>query len=322
MAPTILVVGATGNTGRSTVTALSQMLKQEGSNSSPFAGHRILALTRSAQSPAAQHLATLPGVEVLEYNWADVTGRWLREQEVQRAFVASAVDPAQFPTESGFLLAALRAGVEYVVRISTTAPNVRPDCDTYYARTHWAIETMLETPEFDKLKWTSLQPNVFSALAFHSMGLFVQKFRETGGKQDEPLRLLADPESPIGIIDADDIGPMAARLLLHEDLSVHNHGKYTINGPKDITGRQMVAMVEQQIGTPVKEVSYKNTSWVEGMAAADPEHRTLVMSIQLAMETLWRGETSASTTSKEILEIAAPRTTPVASWEKVLKLLG
>ena len=65
------------------------------------------------------------------------------------------------------------------------------------------------------------------------------------------------------------------------------------------------AMVEQQIGTPVKEVSYKNTSWLEGMAAADPEHRTLVMSIQHAMETVWRGETSASTTSKEILEIAA-----------------
>ncbi|KAK8084044.1 hypothetical protein PG996_002825 [Apiospora saccharicola] len=321
MAPTVLVVGATGNTGRSTVTALSQMLKQEGSHSSPFTGRRILALTRSAQGSSAQHLATLPGVEVLEFNWADVTERWLREQEVQRAFVASAVDPAQFPTESGFLLAALRAGVEYVVRISTTAPNVRPDCDAYYARTHWAIETMLETPAFDKLKWTSLQPNVFSALAFTSMGLFVKKYRETG-KQDEPLRLLADLDSPIGIIDADDIGPIAARLLLHEDLSVHNHGKYTINGPEDITGRQMVAMVEQQIGTPVKEVSYKNTSWLEGMAAADPEHRTLVMSIQHAMETLWRGETSASTTSKEILEIAAPRTTPAASWEKVLKFSG
>lgn len=316
------------DTGRSTVAALSQMLKQEGnsnsnSNSNPFAGHRILALTRSAQGPVAQQLATLPGVEVLEFNWADVTERWLREHEVRRAFVASAVDPAQFPTESGFLVAALRAGVEYVVRISTTGPNVRPDCDAYYARTHWAIETMLSTPEFENLKWTSLQPNAFSALALYSMGLFVKKYRETGGKgQDEPLRLLANADAPIGIVDADDIGPIAARLLLHEDLSVHNGGKYVINGPEDITGREMVAMVEQQVGAPVEEVSYKDMSYVEGMAAADPGHRTLVMSIQHAMEILWSGGASAATTSQEILEIAAPRTTPAASWEKVLKFLG
>lgn len=297
------------------------MLKQEGS-SSPFAGHRILALTRSAQRPAAQHLATLPGVEVLEFNWADATERWLRQQDVQRAFVASAVDPAQFSTESGFLLAARRAGVEYVVRISTTAPNVRPDCDAYYARTHWAIETLLESPAFAGLQWTSLRPNAFSALAFYTMGRYVQSYRDTGGKPDGPLRVLADPDAPIGVVDADDIGLIAARLLLHEDPSVHHRAKYAVNGPEDVTGRRMVAMVERQIGAPVREVRYKDTSSIEGMADADPEHRTLVLSIRHAMEVLWRGEASAATTSREILEMAAPRTTPAASWEKLLKFLG
>ncbi|KAK7941529.1 uncharacterized protein PG986_013916 [Apiospora aurea] len=299
MAPTILIVGATGNTGRSTAVSLSNLLKREGSNS-PFAGHRILALTRSAQGAAAQHLATLPGVEVLEFNSATVTEAWLRSQNVVRAFVASAVDPAQFSDESAFLLAALRAGVEYVVRISTTAGNVRPDCDAYYARTHWAIETMLSTPAFEPLKWTSLQPNAFSALAFFTAGLFVKKYRETG-RQDEPLRLLADPDAPIGIIDADDIGPIAARLLLHADPAAHNRRRYAANGPEDVTGRQMVAMVERAIGAPVRAVSYKDMSYVEGMAAAaaaDEGHRTLIL---------------------EVLEIAAPRTTPAASWENVLK---
>ncbi|KAK8087661.1 hypothetical protein PG997_002622 [Apiospora hydei] len=321
MAPTFLVVGATGNTGRSTVATLSQILKQEGSNS-PFAGHRILALTRSAQGAAAKHLATLPGVEVLEFNWATVTEAWLRDHEVVRAFVASAVDPAQFSVESAFLLAALRAGVEYVVRISTTAGNVRPDCDAYYARTHWAIEAMLSTPAFEPLKWTSLQPNAFSTLAFFTAGMFVKKYRETGGKQDEPLRLIADPDAPIGIIDADDIGPIAARLLLHADPAAHERRRYAVNGPEDVTGRQMVAMVERAIGAPVRAVSYKDMSYVEGMAAAaDEGHRTLILSIRHAMEVLWRGEAAASTTSREVLEVAAPRTTPGASWEKVLKSL-
>ncbi|KAK6840912.1 hypothetical protein PG987_001772 [Apiospora arundinis] len=321
MAPTILVVGATGNTGRSTVATLSKFLKEAGS-SSPFAGHRILALTRSAQGAAAQHLTTLPGVEVVELDWTDVSEAWLREQGVVRAFVASAVDPAQFSRESQFLGEALRAGVEYVVRISTTEGNVRPDSSVYYARTHWAIEAMLSTPAFAPLKWTSLQPNLFSSLAFYTAGEFVKKYRETGGEQEGPLRLIADADAPVGIIDADDIGLIAATLLVREDVSTYNQGRYVVNGPEDITGRQMAEMVEKQIGAPVKEVVYRDMSYLAYMAAAaDKKYKSLIMTLQHAMKGLWRGEASASTTSKEILEIAAPQTTPAVSWEKVLKSL-
>ncbi|KAK8043837.1 hypothetical protein PG994_012675 [Apiospora phragmitis] len=291
MAPAILVIGATGSQYY-TKPNISEFLKEE-SSGSPFAGHRILALTRSAQGAAAQQLATLPGVEVVEFPWADVTEAWLRAHAVARVFVASAValavDPAQFSTESGFLVAARAAGVEYVVRISTTAANVRPDCDAYYARTHCAIEAMLGSSAFEKLKWTSL--------AFFTAGLFVKKVREAGGRQDELLRLIGNPDAPVGIIDADDIGLIAARLLVCEDPSAHHH---VVNGPEYITGRQMLAMVEQQIGAPVRRSSTKMCPR-DGAAVG--------------------GEALASTTSKEILEIAAPQSTPAASWVKVLKAL-
>lgn len=143
MAPTILVAGATGNTGRSVVRTLSKLLK-----TTIFSGHRILALTRSSRGTIAQELAGLPNVEVVEQNWVEITADWLRHNNVMRAFIASHVHPNQFAEESTFHLAALTAGVQYVVRISTTAANVRPDCPAYYPRTHWVIEALLSSPAF------------------------------------------------------------------------------------------------------------------------------------------------------------------------------
>lgn len=63
--PTILIVGTTGNTGRKVVETLPALLK----NSKSLSNHRILCLTRSAQSDAAQKLAKIPGIEILEENW-------------------------------------------------------------------------------------------------------------------------------------------------------------------------------------------------------------------------------------------------------------
>lgn len=168
--PTILVAGATGNTGRSTVETLSSLRK----DSAKFSNHRILALTRSSKSAVAQHLASLPGVEVLEKPWLEITPEWLREQNVVRAFIASHNEPSQFAEESTFHLALLNGGVEYVVRISTTTANVHPNYVAYYPRQHWAIETMLATPEFANLKWTSLRPAGFSTMMLYPAVVFIK----------------------------------------------------------------------------------------------------------------------------------------------------
>lgn len=152
MAPIFLIVGATGNTGKGVIEALPKLLRA----SRHFSNHRILALTRSRDSAVAQRLAKLEGVEIAEQNWTEITADWLRENDVERAFIASHNQPTQFAEESTFHRSALDAGVKYVVRISTTAANVRPDCKAYYPRTHWAIETMLSSTEFRALQWSSL----------------------------------------------------------------------------------------------------------------------------------------------------------------------
>ncbi|KAG7149141.1 hypothetical protein HYQ46_001954 [Verticillium longisporum] len=225
MSSAFLVVGATGNTGKAVAATLSELVKA----SPTFSNHKILAITRSASGAAAQTLAALPGVEVIEYSWVDITSDWLRQHNVVRAFIAPHNEPSQFAEESTFHLAALKGGVDYVVRISTTAANVHPDCDAYYPRSHWAIEALLSSPEFKRLRWT-------------------------------PLKLTAAEDVPVGIIHADDVGEFAAHLLVEEDVAPHNGAKYVLNGPEDITGRQIVALVEQEIGTKVEEVHYKDMS--------------------------------------------------------------
>lgn len=311
MAPTFLVAGATGNTGRAVVETLSELIKA----STVFSSYRILALTRSSSGAAAQGLAQLPGVAVVEKTWVEITADWLRENKVVRAFIASHNEPNQFAEESTFLLAALHAGVEYVVRISTTAANVRPDCSAYYARTHWAIEALLSSPEFASLRWTSLQPNVFTQFTLMPVAALIKKFRETG--EQETLRLMASDVAAVGIIDSNDVGVFAANLLVAEDVALHNKAKYVLNGPENISGRQIVAMTEEHIGTKVKDVVFKDASFVEYMATQTKESPNVIRSIRHAAETAWEGKCGIDTTSKEVLKIAAPKRTPA----QVLKTL-
>ncbi|KAF5617488.1 hypothetical protein F25303_13256 [Fusarium sp. NRRL 25303] len=311
MSPAFLVAGATGNTGRGVVTTLSELLK----DNKTFSGYKIIALTRSAGGAAAQQLARLPNVEVVEQNWVEITADWLREHHVVRAFIAPHSAPNQFAEESTFHVAALNAGVEYVVRISTTAANVRPDCPAYYPRTHWAIETLLSSPEFGRLKWTSLQPNVFTQFYLESAVILIKTFRAIG--KQEPLRLMPSEDAAVAPIDSNEVGLFAAHLLSSEDINLHNKAKYVLSGPEDITGRQLVDLIEEYIGTKVEHVIFKDMSWVEQAAAQTQQSKNVVLSRKYAAEASWEGRCGVTTTSKEVLQIAAPKNTPA----EILKAL-
>ncbi|WQF83598.1 Putative NmrA-like domain, NAD(P)-binding domain superfamily [Colletotrichum destructivum] len=313
MPPTILVAGATGNTGRGVVETLSDLLK----TSTNFSRHRILALTRSSSGTVAKQLAELPSVEVVEKNWADITPEWLQQNNVVRAFIASHVHPGQFAEESAFHLAALTAGVEYVVRISTTAANVRPDCPAFYPRAHWALETLLGSPEFQGLRWTSLQPNVFTQLYLYPAAELIKNFRKTG--RQDTLKLMASEDAPVASIDPYEVGILAARLLTQVDVTPHHGAKYVLNGPEDITGRQIVTMVEQCIGTKLEDVRFQDLSFIDQQAAQAQESKSLILSIKRALETAWEGKCTASTTSKEVFQIFAPKRAPDEIFKEMLE---
>jgi uncharacterized protein YbjT (DUF2867 family) len=306
MAPkTILIVGATGNTGRKATEILSQNIQ----TLPHLKEYRLLALTRSLSSAAAQKLSKLPNVTFEETKWPEIDAAWLRERNVVKAFIASHNEAPHFAEESGFHVAALLAGVKYVVRISTTAANVKPDFQCYYPRQHWAIEQMLSSPEFEKLQWSSLQPNVFFAYIGNAVE-FVKNFRKDG--KQGTLGLLLDEKAPVGVVDADDVGRFAAALLSAEDHSIHNKKKYVLNGPEDITGRGIVELVEKEIGAKVENVKFKDLGFLDQLAASSPEPH-LMYSIRAAPVTGWNGQCTIATTSKEVYELAPPQVT-AAEW--------
>ena len=363
MPPTILVAGATGNTGRSVVSTLSKLLFQttpNNNNNNPLITktHRILALTRTPQSPTAQQLASLPGVEIVEKSWPEITPEWLRSQHVVRAFIASHNQTNQFVEESAFHVACLAAGVEHVVRISTMDANVRPDCLAYYPRSHWAVEALLASHEFSSssssssssegrdgkgkgMGWTSLRANVFSTFLLAGVVGFIQEFRaaaaaaatvggtetEKGEKKKKKLRLLASRDAGVGVVHPDDVGAFAAHLLCQRDIAAHSGAKYVINGPEDIAGREIVRLVEGYIGVELDEeedVAYEDLSFLDEMNAqlllGGRESANVLDSIRYAAEAAFDGRSSrvASPTSPEVLEIAPPRVTPAQTLREML----
>ncbi|KAI5199395.1 NAD(P)-binding protein [Aureobasidium subglaciale] len=313
MAPTILVIGATGNTGAGVVRSLPDLLKK----SKSLSNHRILCLTRTINSDKAKKLARLPSVEFAEKNWVEIDDSWLKEHHVERVFIASAVDPAQFANESQFLVNCLLAGIQYVVRISTTAANVTPDCRAFYPRNHWAIEQVLQSPEFEKLAWTSLQPNVFWTFFMGPAAGLIKNYRETG--RQDTLSMMINADTPVAPIDAEEVGAFAATLLAQDDVTPHNNKKYVLNGPQDITGNQIVQLIENHIGTKVEKVAFGDVSFVDTMAEQSPDNKHLILSIKNAPRTSWEGKAKAGTTSKEVLDLCAPKLTATEALNKLLQ---
>ncbi|GKT49559.1 uncharacterized protein ColSpa_09740 [Colletotrichum spaethianum] len=315
MTYTILVIGATGNTGRSVVRHLPALLE-----SSKNGTYRVLGLTRSLSSPASQKLARLPQVELLEKDWTNIDAAWLRDQEVTRVYIASHNLPQQFVEESALHIALLHAGVKYVVRVSTNIEYIGPANPVYYGRTHWAIENLLSQPEFKDLQWTSLQPNFFTASYLASAAEWIKEYRKTG--KQETLSITSAAEAAVAMIDPEDVGSVGAHLLAIEDPTPHNQAKYVLSGPEDVTGKRIVEVVEQVAGIGVESVAFKVTDWLNELVATGVYPKKVLPSIMAGFEPLWEGRCSLAKTptSKAILELAPPKRMIVDALKAMLEI--
>lgn len=309
--PSFLIIGATGNTGVGVVNTLAKLLPTH----KLFSSHRIIALTRDSNGSAAKQLAKIDKVEVIEKDWTYIETAWLREHDVERLFIASHNGITHFTDETLLLTRALAAGVKHLVRISTTKGNVSPTTEVFYGRNHWAIENLLEQPEFRDLHWTSLQPNGFTSIVVPGAVNWVKTYRETGKK--EKLAILLDETAGVALVDPEEVGIIAGHILAATD-TVHSHQKYVIVGPSNITGRDIVKAVEKHAGTSVDDIEYRDTSWTQYMPDIYPKY--LLSSLALAPRSGYEGGSSIeqSPTSPEVLKLYTPQSSAADALERAL----
>jgi uncharacterized protein YbjT (DUF2867 family) len=128
-------------------------------------------------------------------------------------------------------------------------------------------------------------------------------------------------KSAVAMINPEDVGNVGAHLLALEDTTPHNHARYVLSGPEDVTGERLIKLVEQYAGVKVQKVEFKATSWIRDLVKSGVFPEGVVPSILAGCEPLWQGKCSlaGTPTGKEIMELAPPTHTIADSLKTMLE---
>lgn len=112
---------------------------------------------------------------------------------------------------------------------------------------------------------------------------------------------------------------VATALLALEDPTPHNKAMYVLRGADDVTGRDIVAMAQQEVGTKVTKVEFESTAMIDALRGIYPEKA--IRSIRAACDFVSAVECTSYGTpkAKEILSLAPPKFT---AREGLKRLLG
>jgi uncharacterized protein YbjT (DUF2867 family) len=220
----ILVSGATGTIGSELVRRLSE------------AGEEVRVLVRSPEKAA---MFEGSGVEVAEGDFARPETLDAALRGAKKAFLLSSIAPNQAELQGNFVEAALRAGVEHVVKSSTM--GAAPDAQESFARYHWETEQRIKE---SGVAYTILQPNFFYQ---NFSNLYAYPIRNEGALY-LPLK-----GAKVGMVDTRDIAAVAAVALTEER---HEGQTYVLTGPEVLTMNEVVERLSAAIG---KRVDYVDT---------------------------------------------------------------
>ena len=141
----VLIASATATTAASAVEALSA------------AGIAVRAFVRNAEDPRVAKFAALPNVTLFPGDLTNSEHVAAALSGVTRALLVSgAFSHDQFETETLFIEAAARAGLEITVRVSTASLLIKPGTKGAYGRAHHGIQSFIEA---GKYKVVDLNPD-------------------------------------------------------------------------------------------------------------------------------------------------------------------
>ena len=188
----------------------------------------------------------------------------------------------------------------------------------YYGRAHWAIENLLSQPEFAALQWTSLQPNFFTASYLASAAEWIQKFRKEGTQA--PLCVVPAADAHVAMLDPEDVGAVGAFILALDDPSPHASQRYVLSGPEDVSGNDIVKLVEKIVGTKVIETRFRDTQWLNDLVTSGAYPEKVYPSIMAGFDCLWDGSCTKAKTPTSLAIRESP-VNPSRTVEEALRAM-
>ena len=219
---TVLVTGATGDTGRATV---DELLAR---------GHKVRALAH-AQDDRSKRLQER-GVEVVYGDLLDFGQVRAALSGVQRAYFVYPIRPGILQATAYFAQAAQEAGVDGIVNMSQK--SAREDAKSHAASDHWLSERVFD--------WSGLTVAHIRPTYFAEWLLYVAPMIKAG--------LLHVPfgtgkHAPIA---AEDQGRVIAGIL--QDPAAHKGAIYPLYGPIEYTYAETAQLLGRVLG---KSIEYK-----------------------------------------------------------------
>jgi uncharacterized protein YbjT (DUF2867 family) len=215
----IVVVGATGPTGRATVRELTAL------------GAPVRAVTRD---PAGA--GDLAGADVWAGDSSQPDSLAAALEGASRLFLVPPTMPAWDVAEAGIVDVARRAGVEHVVRLS--ALGTHPDAASMSLRFHWDGERALER---SGLAFTHIRAN-----SFFQNTLFDAPSIKRDGTMGACVGRVRFAK-----VDTRDIGAVVARVLTEAG---HEGQGYTLTGPASLSYHDLAAIMTRVLGREVRYV--------------------------------------------------------------------
>jgi NAD(P)H dehydrogenase (quinone) len=224
----VLVTGATGDTGRSTV---NELLAR---------GHKVRALAHG-QDKRSEKLRE-QGVEVVYGDLLDFSQVRAALNGVQRAYFVYPIRPGILQATAYFAQAAKEAGVDGIVNMSQK--SAREDAKSHAATDHWLSERIFD--------WSGLTVAHIRPTYFAEWLLYLAPMIKAG--------LLHVPfgtgkHAPIA---AEDQGRVIAGIL--EDPAPHKGKIYPLFGPVEYTYAETAQLLSRVLG---KDVQYKQVDFGE-----------------------------------------------------------
>lgn len=201
----ILVVGATGQQGSSTIAALNQF-------SSPAHTPNILALTRSSTSPKAQALlAKFPNITLVEGDSRVPKDLFKAHSRIDAIFLVT-VPPEDEEQSIDLIDTAVAHGVPHIVFSSVDRGGENASWENPTGVPHFAAKHRIEMhlrakSENTKTCWTILRPTSF--MDSYNPGMF--------GKMMGTLLTTMPADCKMQFVSTHDIGIFAAKALLDRD---------------------------------------------------------------------------------------------------------